>query len=297
MFENDSLSVRNFELAVRDVLQRELVVLRNVTRMPVERGDFISKNAVVIINTSGTVQLLYDMQAVRFDPWNVAVVLPNHMVAPIEVSEDYNATLIVISPALHEEMCHRTLTHDHIRYHINPQYSLSKEQALNLLKVVDVMEMISTKSVQQLPHRHELLAYIFDTFFEMMSMYLRNDEKRINMTKNELLFSTFCDLLAKNYREHKTMTWYAEQLHLTPKYFSSQIQRTIGKTASDWIQDWLLTRAKQLLETRRDMNIQEISQALGFEEQASFTRFFRRGTGLSPRQWREQDIPARVVRV
>jgi AraC-like DNA-binding protein len=138
---------------------------------------------------------------------------------------------------------------------------------------------------------------MFDVFFETMSMYLaKDDASSVSLNKNEILFSSFCELLAKNYREHKTMTWYAEQLHLTPKYFSSQIMRIIGKSASDWIQEWLLIRAKQLLDTRWDMNIQEISQSLGFEEQASFTRFFRRGAGMSPRQWRERDTAARAAR-
>lgn len=297
MFEPDPRPFHDFELAVRNVNERELVVLRNVTRMPVEKGDFISPNMVVIINTSGTVRLLYDMQAITFNPWNVAVVLPHHMVAPIDVSLDYNAILMVISPKLHEEMRHRTLSNDHIKYHSNPQYSLDKEQVQNLIKIVDVIDMISQTDVKNMPHRHELLAYLFDTFFETMSMYLRQKEApQISLSKNEMLFSTFCELLAKNYREHKTMTWYAEQLHLTPKYFSAQIQRIIGKTAADWIQEWLLTRAKQMLDTRMDMNIQEVSQSLGFEEQASFTRFFRRGTGLSPRQWRDRGTPAPSVR-
>lgn len=297
MFETSLSKMKEWEQVVTDIDQRELVVLRDVTRLPVERGDFISPNMVVIISMSGQVSLLYDMQTFVFNPWNVAVVCPNHMVAPIDVSSDYNAILMVISPALYEEMRRRTLSHDYIKFHSNPQFSLTVEQAQSLIKIVDVIEMISRADVVKMQHRHELLTYMFDVFFETMSMYLaKDDASSISLNKNEILFSSFCELLAKNYREHKTMTWYAEQLHLTPKYFSSQIMRIIGKSASDWIQEWLLIRAKQLLDTRWDMNIQEISQSLGFEEQASFTRFFRRGAGMSPRQWRERDTAARAAR-
>ena len=297
MLDLELTQMRQWENLVRDIERHELVILRDGSRMPVEKGDFISQNMVVIINTGGSAELLYDMQRVVFYQWNVAVVCPNHMVAPIELSRDYNATLMVISPTLYDEMRHRTLSHDYIKFHSSPQYSLSEEQTRGLLKIVDVIEMTSKANVADMPHRHELLTYLFDVFFETMTMYLHQDKPQVTLNKNEMLFSEFCELLAKNYREHKTMTWYAEQLHLTPKYFSSQIQRIIGKSAADWIQEWLLIRAKQLLDTRNDMNIQEISQSLGFEEQASFTRFFRRGAGMSPRQWRERDIAARSARV
>lgn len=298
MTEVESMKKFEWERVVRDIHRRELVVLRNVNRLPVDKGDFISHDMVVVINLAGHAEVLYDMQRFTFHQWNVAVVCPNHMIAPMELSPDYNAVLMVISAELYEEMRHRTLAHNHIMYHSRPQFALTEEQVRKAMKIVDVIEMISQTDLQQMPNRHELLAYMFDVFFEVIAMYQPEEYKaNSSLDKNEMLFSSFCELLAKNYRDHKTMTWYAEQLHLTPKYFSAQIQRIIGKTAADWIQEWLLTRAKNLLDTRGDMNIQEISQSLGFDEQASFTRFFRRGTGLSPRQWRERDKSVPVGRV
>ena len=142
MFETSLSKMKEWEQVVTDIDQRELVVLRDVTRMPVERGDFISQNMVVIISLSGQVSLLYDMLTFVFNPWNVAVVCPNHMVAPIDVSTDYNAILMVISPAFYEEMRRRTLSHDYIKFHTNPQYALTVEQAQSLIKIVDVIEMM-----------------------------------------------------------------------------------------------------------------------------------------------------------
>jgi len=41
-----------------------------------------------------------------------------------------------------------------------------------------------------------------------------------------------------------------------------------------------------------DMTIQQISQYLGFSEQASFSRYFKANTGLSPTEYR--DLTARA---
>lgn len=68
MFETSLSKMKEWERVVTDIDQRELVVLRDVTRMPVERGDFISQNMVVIISLSGQVSLLYDMQTFVFNP-------------------------------------------------------------------------------------------------------------------------------------------------------------------------------------------------------------------------------------
>ena len=42
-----------------------------------------------------------------------------------------------------------------------------------------------------------------------------------------------------------------------------------------------------LLHIRRDLPVQAIADMLGFDEQATFSRYFRRETGLSPSQFRE----------
>jgi AraC-like DNA-binding protein len=43
-----------------------------------------------------------------------------------------------------------------------------------------------------------------------------------------------------------------------------------------------------LLHVRHDLPIQAIADMLGFEEQTAFSRYFKRETGLSPTEYREQ---------
>ncbi|MBQ3733187.1 MAG: AraC family transcriptional regulator [Bacteroidales bacterium] len=48
----------------------------------------------------------------------------------------------------------------------------------------------------------------------------------------------------------------------------------------------VVAEAKMLLHMRRDLTIQAIADMLGFEEQATFSRYFRRETGMSPTEFR-----------
>lgn len=47
-----------------------------------------------------------------------------------------------------------------------------------------------------------------------------------------------------------------------------------------------MAEAKLLLRTNPDLNIQDISNELNFEDQATFSRFFKRETGMTPSAYR-----------
>lgn len=46
--------------------------------------------------------------------------------------------------------------------------------------------------------------------------------------------------LNSNFKEHQNLGFYADQLHLTGKYLSSLIRSVSGKTAGQWIHEYLV---------------------------------------------------------
>ena len=81
--------------------------------------------------------------------------------------------------------------------------------------------------------------------------------------------------------------FYADKLCLTPKYLSSVIHEVSGKFAGEWIDDHVVTLAKSLL-TSSMKTIQEISYDLNFTTPSSFTKYFKRITGDTPREYRNR---------
>lgn len=85
----------------------------------------------------------------------------------------------------------------------------------------------------------------------------------------------------------RSVTFYAEQLCITPKYFSSLVKKLSGKSAAQWIDNYVILEAKNLLKYS-DMSIQEIAYRLNFSTQSFFGKYFKHQTGLSPTQYRTQ---------
>lgn len=280
---------RIFEEMYRTINTSEISVLRNVHRFPVYGKDIISPCMMVCINHSGTARVLYDMQEVVFRPHEIAVVLPNHILRPLESSPDYCVTLIVHSAALGEELKTKRFTHDAYKFHSIPSCPVNDDEMEQFMKAVDILEHLCNASLQRYPLRHEMLIAQTNVMTEMLNAFRREiDEKSKNDSYKHSVFCEFCELVAMHYREQHEALFYAEKLHLSPRYFSVLIKEIIGVSASDYIEEYILTQAKNILATRQNLSVQQISYMLGFAESPSFCRFFKRHTGVTPNGFRKE---------
>ena len=80
---------------------------------------------------------------------------------------------------------------------------------------------------------------------------------------------------------------YADELCITPNYLNRLVRSQTGRSAMEWIEISRLNLAKSLLK-QGDMQISEISEAVGIDDQSYFTRFFKKSEGFTPSQFREK---------
>ncbi len=93
------------------------------------------------------------------------------------------------------------------------------------------------------------------------------------------------DLLERHYRTHKTAHDYAALTGLTAKALGRVVQRHFGRSVSELIQERVLMEAKRELFLTA-APIKAIAYDLGFDDPAHFSRYFRRGAGVSPEGYR-----------
>ena len=78
-----------------------------------------------------------------------------------------------------------------------------------------------------------------------------------------------------------TVKYVADKGCLSANYFGDMIRKQTGQTASEYIQNKLIERAKEsLLST--DKTTSEIAYGLGFQYPQHLSRMFKRVTGCTP---------------
>lgn len=99
------------------------------------------------------------------------------------------------------------------------------------------------------------------------------------------LLRAFGALLNQQFRGHRTVQHYADQLHVSPNHLNALCRRQLGKTASGFIQERVLLEARRLLR-HTDATVAQVAEALGFEDASYFSRYFRKHTGLTAELFR-----------
>lgn len=109
-------------------------------------------------------------------------------------------------------------------------------------------------------------------------------EKR-ELTRYTEIYQDFMNLVLKHYTTEHNVTFYADQLGLTPPYFSTSIKKAIGQTPLEVITQIIIMDAKAQLKGT-NLEIKKIAMGLGFNNLSFFNRFFRQHVGMTPQEYR-----------
>jgi AraC family transcriptional activator of pobA len=91
----------------------------------------------------------------------------------------------------------------------------------------------------------------------------------------------------RHFKTHRPVDFYANELGVSAAHLNALCRRLTGRSALQIVHERLLLQAKRSL-IYTAMTISEVSDSLGFSEPAYFSRFFKRYTGLAPKEFRRQ---------
>ena len=91
--------------------------------------------------------------------------------------------------------------------------------------------------------------------------------------------------IEQHYAEPLSLETMAQHVNLSPIYFSNLFKKETGKNFSDYLTEYRIKKAKELL---RDTgkNINEISDDLGYSDARYFSKVFKKATGVKPTDYR-----------
>ncbi|QMU30611.1 helix-turn-helix domain-containing protein [Adhaeribacter radiodurans] len=81
---------------------------------------------------------------------------------------------------------------------------------------------------------------------------------------------------------------FANLLHIHPRHLTNTVKLTTGKHPCFYFEERILAAAKQMLSENK-MSIAQIATLLTYDP-SNFTKFFKRYTGQTPKQFREEVV-------
>ncbi|MBC8741769.1 helix-turn-helix domain-containing protein [Paraburkholderia sp. UCT31] len=92
------------------------------------------------------------------------------------------------------------------------------------------------------------------------------------------------ELIATHVREHLPIDFYAEKLGMTAAQLGRICREELGHSPLSLVNDQLIREAQRDL-VYSGSSIKQIAHALGFEDAAYFSRYFRKQTGVTPKEF------------
>nr|WP_315029391.1 helix-turn-helix transcriptional regulator [uncultured Chryseobacterium sp.] len=120
----------------------------------------------------------------------------------------------------------------------------------------------------------------------LVSQSMEGAFKDFEMYHSNPIISKFLQLIDTHFKTERSVSFYADKLNISANYLNIVCQKNLKSSASSLIQDRILLEAKRLLKVS-EMSVKDIVYDLGFYDHASFSKFFKAQTGMTPSQFKE----------
>ena len=136
---------------------------------------------------------------------------------------------------------------------------------------------------------HSLLKGSCNTLIGLViSQYLVQSQPKDKLSRFEVVYKAFNELLEGNFDTLKRPSEYAGQLNISTSYLNECVKNVTGHSVSHHIQQRVILEAKRLL-YHSNLSVKEISSQLGYDDYPYFSRVFTKAVGMSALLFRRKN--------
>ena len=254
----------------------------------IDETPFKVDMSMTIIYDRGEAVFKIDMHKYHIKAPAVIIIMVGQTCELISYSNDLQGRAIVMSNTFTDSLFVGSdggYTHKLYSSMINnPLINLDKDQNVfseyfQLLKNI-VQSPNSEYKIDAFRHLTLAMFYGYSHMKHDMSSYTKGTHRYND------IYSAFLEAVGNHFKKEREVGFYADKLCLTAKHLSQVVKEVSGRTASDIIEDYVITEIKALL-LSTNMTIQQISDYLNFPSQSVFGKYVKRVTGKSPKEYRK----------
>ena len=280
-----------FSGLIRFVEQKDLVLEKEVCGFTVKGVDMSFPHVIILLCLRGNASAMYDMREEHVVKNMLSVIMPGHIMRPMDCSDDFAYMRIAISSKILGEVKNHILGHEYDVFHKSPTCQLTDVQAERVKALAEVLSAIAQHDMNELLLRRQMLQIQLAIAYEFINYYRREQDKQFDKTKYVDVYNRFTDLVVAHYKENRNVNYYAALMDYDPQYFTKIFCKASGGvTPMEWIQQYVVTQAKLLMDANPKQTVKETAYQLGFPTTANFCRYFKRATGIYPQAYKESKI-------
>lgn len=242
------------------------------------------RHAMIGICCTGRCDLRLNLQDYEVESPMLITLMPGQIIEGVSHSANFDGYAIILSKRFIDMLNLPGWQQQYMALYNNPLNKISQE----MLQHVHIFYTILHKAASDAenPFRLQVIENLIRVFY-YGGVSKFHQYGRDNTPYKNSIVERFMDLVQEHYREERLIGFYADKLCITPKYLSKLVKENTGRSAGEWIESHVILEARAMLQSS-DMTIQQIAASLNFPNQSFFGKYFKRATGISPKQYRHQ---------
>lgn len=255
-------------------------------------NPFHFRCGIYLICTQGRGVVSTGVQQYELDEQTELIFLTGALMELLSSSADFKVTMLVfpnevfLKVMLPIDTPYFNYTHEHPCYrHTADERSQKTWREVKLW--MEMAQMLFGGQPRQFREQLEynflqsLLMWLFNTIQEKLALVNQYSRKQV-------LCHRFMQLVRECSMKQHQVAFYAGELCITPRYLHQiTVEYLGGKTPKQLIDEQLVAEIKVLL-NKPELSVTEIAEQLSFADQSYLTRFFKKSTGMSPKEFRQR---------
>lgn len=266
----------------------DLILFDECADMPVPDEPKRIMCIIMALCVHGTVSYTSNTVTQTAHANDVLIVSEGQVVGNFVKSSDFSGVAIMLSYNMYHEIIQgiHELSQLFLFTRTHPVFRLLPNESQEVLRYFN---FIKEKVDNHYHHyRRDVARSLITTMIYDLdnALYRIQQTQKEKLTRAEIIFTNFIQLVEQNYKTERRVIWYGEQLCITAKYLSEAVKQVSRRTPSDWIDNYVMIELRvQLKNTSK--SVKEIARDLNFVSQSFMGKFFKEHAGMSPTEYRK----------
>lgn len=268
-------------------LLRSIHGIADVVRfLSVEGQPYRLTEGRVVYFRAGTLRLRINLRELEFKAGDFLVVSPGTVFEFLYISSDLDLAMLAFSNSLMESWQKEELLQVYLQGRLFLHLSLTEQESRRMEQIFALLWEV----VHDRPFPKESVQSLISLVFHQTDGFRGRELEagKQKRSRQEEVFNRFLELVNKYAVHERSCTFYADRLCLTSRYLSTLVRQASGRTVMDWVNEAVMQEAKLML-YHTDKLVYQIADELNFPNASFFCKYFRRMTGMTPKDYRQEN--------